>query len=304
MKTPILFLVYNRPEHTGRVFEAIRKMRPEKLFVAADGPNSEKPGDKAACETTRAVAAATDWPCEVHTLFREKNMGLRDSIPDAVNWFFNNVEEGIILEDDCLPSISFFHFCEHMLEKYRNDDRIAHINGSNFLLGKTKGIKDSYYFSNIYHPWGWATWGKSWKLFDGTMKDLDAFIAEDKLLHVTEKTTWRDTYYGLLTRTKRHEIDTWDYAWYYSLWSNRKLGITPAMNLVSNIGFGSDATNTNYNYSRLSAMKAHTISQIKAPDNIAVNRIADNFALTVKFNEGRGSILDRIREKIRLIVKN
>lgn len=304
MKTPVLFLIYNRPEHTQRVFESIRKIRPEKLFVAADGPKSTKPGDREVCEITRMVATATDWPCEVHTLFREENMGLRSSIPDAVTWFFKHVEAGIILEDDCLPSNGFFHFCEHMLEKYRHDDRIAHINGSNFLLGKRKGIKGSYYFSNIYHPWGWATWRKSWQLFDGDMKELDTFIAEDKLLHVTDKTAWRDTYYGLLTRTKRQEIDTWDYAWYYSLWLHKKICITPAINLVSNIGFGSDATNTNYTYSRLAAMKAHSLHHISEVDTITVNKVADTIALQVKFNEGKGNLLDRVKEKIRLIIKH
>ncbi|MEY4571112.1 MAG: hypothetical protein RLZ10_305 [Bacteroidota bacterium] len=303
MKTPILFLIYNRPDHTKRVFEAIRKVQPTKLFVAADGSKSDKAGDYEACKATREIATAIDWPCEIHTLFRDNNLGLKKSIPDAIDWFFNFVEEGIILEDDCLPSTGFFSYCEYLLEKYRNNDQIAHINGSNFLLGKFKNMPSSYFFSNIYHPWGWATWKRSWSLFDGEMKNLDLFIAKDELKHVTDKTSWRDTYYGLLTRTKRNEIDTWDYAWYYSLWSQHKYCITPTVNLVSNIGFGSDATHTNYNYSRLSAMKAHNIHLIKDPVKLTVNRIADEFALSVKFNEGKGNFLDKVKDKIRLLIK-
>ncbi|MFM7217971.1 MAG: nucleotide-diphospho-sugar transferase [Bacteroidota bacterium] len=304
MKSPILFLIYNRPEHTGRVFEAIRKMKPEKLYVAADGPKKGKAGDSVACEAARAAATLIDWPCELKTFFREDNVGLSISIPEAIDWFFENEQEGIILEDDCLPSAGFFRFCEQMLDKYRGENRIAHINGSNFLLGKKKGIKGSYYFSNIYHPWGWATWKRSWLHFDGEMNELEEFITNDKMRHVTDKTAWRDAYYGLLTRTKRKEIDTWDYAWYYSLWKHQRISVTPSVNLVCNIGFGSDATNTNYSYSRLAGMKAHNMHQISEPNEIRVNRSADDFALNVKFNEGKGTIIDRIREKLRIIIKN
>jgi hypothetical protein len=227
-------------------------------------------------------------------------MGLRNAIPDAITWFFEHVDSGIILEDDCLPSHAFFNFCSKLLDKYKDEERIAHINGSNFLLKKRFKIKGSYYFSNVFHPWGWATWKRAWNKFDPEMQGLDEFIAKDMLQPVTRKTLWRDTYYGLLTRTRRKEIDTWDYTWYYCLWKEQKLAITPALNLVSNIGFGSDATNTNYTYSRLSGMKAHNIYNMNDPPDYSINLDADEFALSVKFREGQGTFMDRLKEKIRL----
>ncbi|MFM9026922.1 MAG: nucleotide-diphospho-sugar transferase, partial [Bacteroidota bacterium] len=151
MNAPVLFLIYNRPEHTSRVFEAIRKMKPSYLFIAADGPRANKPGDDVACNSTRLIATSVDWPCKVMTFFRDENIGLRKAIPESISWFFEHVEEGIILEDDCLPTPGFFRFTQHLLERYRSDERIAHINGSNFLLGKKPDTKGSYYFSNIYH---------------------------------------------------------------------------------------------------------------------------------------------------------
>ena len=136
------------------------------------------------------------------------------------------------------------------------------------------------------------------------MQGLDDFIASDQLRLVTDNTTWRDSYYGLLTRTKRHEINTWDYAWYFSLWKNKKMSITPSNNLVTNIGFGTDGTNTNYNYSRLAGMKSHILTRITDPEQVIVNRYADEFALNVKFNEGRGNLFDRVRAKLRLLMKS
>ena len=163
MDTPILFLVFNRPDTTSKVFQRIREIQPLKLFIAADGPRPEKEGEKEKCETVkRSVLENIDWPCEVKTLFRNNNLGCGKAVSNAITWFFQNVEEGIILEDDILPDKSFFNFCKDLLEKYRYDERIKVIGGSN--IHKKAGIKDSYYFSSICRIWGWASWRRVWTM--------------------------------------------------------------------------------------------------------------------------------------------
>ena len=152
---PILFLVFNRPETTALVFQEIRKVRPQQLFVAADGPRPDRTGEAEKCAEVKKIVAAVDWPCEVKTLFRDNNLGCRVAVSSAINWFFENVEEGIILEDDCLPHPDFFRFCNELLDYYRNDERIMHIGGNNFQFVNKYG-KSSYYFSHYAHIWGWA----------------------------------------------------------------------------------------------------------------------------------------------------
>jgi hypothetical protein len=169
---PILFLVFNRPETTARVFEAIRNAKPSRLYIAADGPRDFIYNEYAVCAKTREIASRVDWDCDVETLFRAENLGCKAAVSSAISWFFSHEEEGIILEDDCLPCESFFYFTTILLEKYRHDERIAHIAGSNFQDGKKVG-DGSYYFSDLYNIWGWATWKRVWKDYDAELRLLD-----------------------------------------------------------------------------------------------------------------------------------
>ena len=163
---PILFLVYNRPDTTATVFEEIRKQKPKQLFVAADGPRTDMPGDAEKCKNTRElVMNGIDWECETKTLFRDNNLGCGLAVSNAITWFFKNVEEGIILEDGTLPDQSFFTYCKVLLEKYRYDDKLKMISGNNFQQGKWRG-DGSYYFSAYSHIWGWASWRRTWKEYD------------------------------------------------------------------------------------------------------------------------------------------
>lgn len=163
--TPILFLIFNRPETTERVFQQIRKIQPRQLFVSADGPRPTKIGEQETCEQVQKIIQKIDWKCDLKTNYSEKNLGCRVAVSSGINWFFNHVYEGIILEDDCVPDISFFHFCETMLEYYRNDERIMHIGGFNYQDGIIRG-SGSYYFSQLSHIWGWATWKRAWDKYD------------------------------------------------------------------------------------------------------------------------------------------
>lgn len=245
LTTPVLFVVFNRPETTRRVFEAIREAHPPRLFVAADGARPERAGESETAEQVRQIATAVDWPCELKTRFSEKNQGCRIAVSSAVDWFFSQVEEGIILEDDCVPSLDFFRFCQEMLEYYRDDDRIMSISGSNMQLGRHP-VESSYYFSRYVHIWGWASWRRAWKHYDVDMKDLPSFLEENVLASLfptrIEQRRWRE----ILWKTYHHSphFTTWDFQWGYTLMKRHALAVTPTCNLITNIGCTATALHT------------------------------------------------------------
>jgi len=248
LNTAALFLVFNRPDTTKQVFEAIRKAKPPRLYVAADGPRADNPGEAEKCEEARRIATQVDWDCDVKTLFRDKNLGCRVGVSSAIDWFFENEEEGIILEDDCLPSQSFFWFCEELLEKFRDDLRIQHVGGTNPF--DTELNTNQYYFSKFNRIWGWASWRRAWNNYDVEIKMWPSIkkdyyhkrILGEALGSYYEK-IWDAVYKG--------EINTWDYQWMLCRLL-QGLAIIPNVNLISNIGFGEDSTHTNSNNSKLS----------------------------------------------------
>jgi len=300
LQTPILFLIFNRPQQTFRVFESIRKIRPSKLFIAADGPRPLVPEDAIRCAEARQIIDKIDWECEVQLLFRKENLSTKTAVSSAINWFFEQVEEGIILEDDCLADPSFFNYCTKLLERYRNDEQVMHINGSNYLLGKEFNFKGSYYFSNLCHPWGWATWRRAWSKYDIEMKALDDFFTNNKLARITKNPDSVKHYKSVLKKTAIGEINTWDYQWFFCIWLHEGIALTPSKNLVSNIGFGQDATHTNYKYTRLSNMKRFEIKPLVHPKDRKINIQADEAAMQINITEGGGNLLQKIIVKIKL----
>jgi len=243
LQSPILFLVFNRPYTTLKVFEQIRKAKPTQLFVAADGPRPTKPGEKMICEETRSIATKVDWDCEVLTLFSEENKGCGKAVSDAITWFFEHVEEGIILEDDCLPSNSFFSFCEILLAQYRFDDRIHSIGGTN-LLKQWNPNKASYIFTNYVGVWGWATWRRVWNEYDFLIKKWAITEIRNAYLNTIDNADEKYLLYTELDKIFHGERHTWDYQWVFSSSISGRFGIVPTLNLISNIGFGKDATHT------------------------------------------------------------
>jgi hypothetical protein len=241
---PVLFLVFNRPDLTARVFERIRAARPSQLFIAADGPRSDHALDVELCEEVRRVTTNVDWPCSVKPLFQCQNLGIGKAPIVALNWFFEHVESGIILEDDFLPATSFFPFCSTLLRRYAEHAQIMSISGGNYLEGKAFP-PESYYFSIYPHIWGWATWRRAWQLYDGTLEgwrvktDQKAWL-KNRIANQTEADYWFSAFNGVVDGT----IRTWDYQWVYSCWQNNALAIIPRSNLISNVGFESRATNT------------------------------------------------------------
>ena len=227
-----------------QVFAQIRKVKPKKLFISGDGPRRHVEGDEAIVLKLREIVHQVDWDCDLHTLFSETNSGYKGGYTRAFKWFFEHVEEGIILEDDCVPDVSFFYYTQELLERYRNDERILAISGTNFQFGHNR-TQHSYYFSRYLLAWGWATWRRVWQRYDVQMKDWPQARDEGFLLPLLDE-RGREYWTRIFNQTYSGKIDTWDYQFIYLLWKLNGLVVSPNDNLVSNIGFRPNATN-NFN---------------------------------------------------------
>lgn len=249
LTTPVLFIIFNRPETTRQVFDAIKKARPTRLYIAADGPRKNKTGEEEKCLQSRKVVEEIDWPCKVKTLFSETNLGCGRGPCTAITWFFEHETEGIILEDDCLPSPTFFRFCTELLERYRHDTRVMEIGGNNFDDDHMDEEENSYRFSNQIYIWGWATWKRAWKYHDFNMNQFPEIQKKGYLNYSYDSIYARDFYQYVFSKmhtgddvTNSHTI--WDYQWQFACKINSGLTIVPNRNLIQNLGFGEQATNT------------------------------------------------------------
>jgi hypothetical protein len=243
-QTPILFLVFKRPSTTRKVFNVIKKIEPKYLYVAADGPREHKEGEKEKCEEVRAIVKEIDWDCELKTLFRDKNLGTKIAVSSAIDWFFENVSEGIILEDDCVPSLTFFPYCEGLLTKYRDDDRVMTISGdASVFKNRFDNSKYSYFFSHYTLTWGWATWKRAWSTYDVDLKDWNEVKKDKNSFPVLKNRYQRKYWFMMFDRMYINGMDAWDYQWTYNSLINNGLTIIPKSNLILNIGYGPDATN-------------------------------------------------------------
>jgi hypothetical protein len=242
--TPVVMVVFNRPQTTRKVFKKIAELRPTKLLVIADGPRLDRPGENAVCAEVRSIFEGVDWPCEVLKNWADGNLGCQERVVSGLNWVFSLVEEAIILEDDCLPDLSFFHFCEELLAKYRGDTRIAAISGTNFLT-KYFESNDSYYFSRFGTNWGWATWRWAWERYDRHLSSWPDNRRNGVMSEIFARPRMAKFWSRLFDRL--HDgtgPNTWDFQWLYTGLINNAVTVVPRVNLVTNIGFGSDATHT------------------------------------------------------------
>ena len=245
MDTPLLLIAWRRPHTLRQVIDAIRPVRPTHLFVACDGPNPERFGEAEKVASTRAVIEhVIDWPCQIERLYSDVNQGCRLGVSRAITWFFEQVDEGIILEDDCVPHPDFFFYCTTLLKHYRHDTRVWCISGNNFQNGQWRG-DGSYYFSRYNHCWGWASWRRCWQHYDGELSQWlalrDSGLLETMFEDPLERKYWTRIWQRLWDQGKP---DTWDYQWTFTCLANGGLTTLPNRNLVSNVGFGEDATHT------------------------------------------------------------
>jgi len=242
LETTVALLLFRRPEETARVFERIREARPRKLFLIADGPRAGSEEDARGCEEARAVVERVDWPCDVVREFADENLGLKKRIPSGLDRVFGDAPEAIILEDDCLPHPSFFRYCEELLDRFRDDERIVHIAGSQLLRSPPAGA--SYHFSRYVHVWGWASWRRAWDLYDVELSDWHATSEGERQGRLREMFEEGDErrYWGWVW-DHSPKIDNWDAQWSYVGLGHGRLSVNPNRNLVSNIGFSAEATN-------------------------------------------------------------
>jgi len=288
LSTPVAMLVFNRPELTARVFAAIRAARPQQLLIVADGPRNGHPEDVQRCAEIRRIVEQVDWPCRVFRNFSETNLGCKLRVSSGLDWVFSQVEEAIILEDDCLPDYSFFRFCQEMLEKYRNDPRVASIGGNNFQFG-SHNHPHSYYFSLYNHIWGWASWKRAWLNYELNMSKWLNVRNTDWLSNMFLKRTDINYWKCNFDKACKNEIDTWDIQWTFACWLNNKLSIIPRVNLVSNIGFAPDALHTSNTASRLASIPTTPIEfPLNHPPFVVRNVQAD--AVTQKNVYGRNAL--------------
>ncbi len=298
LTTPVAFIIFNRPDTTELVFAEIAKAKPTKLLVIADGARANKKGDAEKVAATRAIINRIDWACEVLTNFSDVNLGCKIRVSSGIDWVFEQVEEAIILEDDCLPDPTFFRFCQELLEKYRDDQRVGMISGANFQFGQTRN-HDSYYFSNYNIIWGWASWRRAWKHYDVKATVWPKFRDEDWLTGIShsrgEKEFWDRSFDAVFS----NKIDTWDYQWVLTSMIRGALSVTPNINLISNIGFGPDATHT-FGVSKFSNMEMESINfPLRHPIIFLPDRIADAYVAQSQFIAH--SLFDQLRSFIFLL---
>ncbi len=242
LETAVLFITYKRLDTTVQVFKAIKQARPKRLYISSNiGRNTEE--IKQVVAVRKYLEENIDWECQVSKLIRTEYLSAKFSISGAIDWFFENEEMGIILEDDCLPSQSFFCFCEELLEKYKGDMRIGQISGFN-PLGNFDFNGVSYGFSKFGPIWGWASWRRAWKLYDVNMKTWPEIKKNKYIDFFTDSQREKEWRESIFDKTYKNEIDTWDYQWSYSKLISNQLSIIPHVNLIKNIGFGSESTHT------------------------------------------------------------
>lgn len=303
--TPILLIVFNRPHLTAKVLDSLLALQPDTLYVAADGPRQNNSSDIKRCSETRGlIKSKITWPCQLKTRFLNENKGCGKAVSEAISWFFSENEQGIILEDDCLPDPSFYTFCEQLLLKYKSNEEIMHIGGANFQDGKKRG-DGSYYFSSEIHVWGWASWKRAWNTFDYNISDLQQFTATDKIKKYYQDKTIIRYWYNIFQRMQTHEIDTWDYQWRYAIWKSGGLAIIPQKNLVSNIGFGADATHTTATASSDNVPSQAIDNVLVHPAAIIRDTAADQYTFDHHYrpNSIKNSLMTRVRSKIKRLLR-
>ncbi len=273
LKTPVAFIIFNRPDFTARAFAQIARARPSKLLVVADGPRPDYPGEAAKCEAARGIVEAVDWPCEVMTNFAPSNLGCGKRVSSGLRWVFDSVEEAIILEDDCVPHQSFFPFCEELLSRYREDERVMMIAGTNYL--ERLDIPESYLFSRYFAVWGWATWKRAWEKYDFDMADWEVLREQNQVDSFYRQAYAAKHVTKMFDLVYHHRIDTWDIQWFYSCLFNHGLSVVPRVNLISNIG-GAVGTHVVGGTSEPLPVFALETESLRHPKRVFASSVHDN----------------------------
>lgn len=307
---PILFIIFNRFSETKEVFERIRLRKPINLYIAADGPRENIEGEREICNAIKLwVIQNIDWNCTIYTLFRDKNLGCGKAPAQAITWFFEQVEEGVILEDDCVPNDSFFTFCRDLLVRYRYNQRVSAISGNNFHYNQPMVLEPDYYFSSFPSSWGWATWRRAWLGFDIAITSWNSIKNKTVL-----RSTFKEKKYYLWWEQKFNWIyteqpqDMWDFQFHFHSMMKKQLAIIPRVNLVSNIGHGINATHFHNPDSYIANIPTYElIFPLKHPSIIIRNYDADVYVQKMIFGESEivsfSSRLKRFVKRVLIIIQ-
>lgn len=307
MGVSILFIIFNRISEAKEVFLKIRAHKPRQFFISADGPRPAVAGEAEKCQEVRDwVLNHIDWECDVQTLFRDTNRGCGQAVSEAITWFFDHVDEGIILEDDCLPSDSFFEFCEELLDKYRHDPQISIISGNNFQIEQPMLLPFDYYFSVFPSTWGWATWKRTWEgyhLYMDSWSSIDQQALLNFLFHERPfKLWWKKQFSDFHTHKLHH---TWDFQFYYHCMVRQQLAVIPIANLVTNIGGGEDATHFKNSGSELLYRRASAMGfPLRHPEYKVRNYSADVYIQKLMFGElQQDTTLKKVKRFIKKVIR-
>jgi len=312
-QTPILLITFNRPEHTLRVLEEIKKVNPQHLFVFQDAPRVGHPSDSEKCLAVRAVLnEQLDWGCELKTFYTESNLGCGKGPSAAISWFFEHVEMGIIFEDDCLPHPEFFVYCEQLLLKYRYDQQISFIGGSSFQ-GLEENNDESYYFgSGSYGTWGWASWRRTWLLFDYYIAEIDRSIMKSIIKSYfkdhRQQNFWLEIFENV--KVNRYNETCWDYQFYFSCWKRGMIAVLPYKNLITNIGYDNEGTHTFSAEHPAANLTTKSILPLRHPLRVKLNIKADfyvfkRYTLSYEYGiSGLKRLPHRLNKKIKILLNH
>jgi len=293
LNTPVAFIIFNRPDATAQVFAEIAKAKPHQLLVVADGPRPDRPGEAEKCAAVRRIVEQVDWSCQILTHYSDTNLGCRKRVSSGLDWVFQTVDRAIILEDDCLPHPAFFRFCEELLDRYRDDERVMMISGDNFQFGRRR-TSYSYYFSRYCHVWGWATWRRAWQYYDVDMKlwpsVREGHWLQDALGSRPLANRWNKTFEVMHQKM----VDTWDVQWVFTSWIQNGLTILPNANLISNIGFSHAATHTTNSNNPMANLPTEAIEfPLHHPPFVIRDSRADDFTEKRFFNPTLADLVRR-----------
>ncbi|WP_204105620.1 MULTISPECIES: glycosyltransferase family 2 protein [Spirulina sp. CCY15215] len=301
LTTPVAMIVFNRPQTTKKVFEAIRQVKPPVLFLIADGPRPDKPGEDKKCAAVREIIEKVDWDCQVYKNYSDVNLGCGKRPSTGIDWVFDSVEEAIIIEDDCLPDPSFFRYCQELLDYYRDDERVMTICGLNVQFGENP-TDYSYYFSRYNHCWGWASWRRAWKYFDFDLKVWPEIREKNLLQDILQDSHAVKSWTHTFDIISANQLDCWDFQWIFANWVHGGLAITPRENLIKYIGYTEDATHTTNALSQYNQLEVKAMEfPLKHPPFIIRHDKADRYTESTYFDY-QPNLYKRINRKVRKIL--
>lgn len=272
---PVLLLGFNRPDLLSTLLNALRDARLRELFISLDGPRPSNPEDAVRCAEVRRIVEAVDWNAAVHINAREENLGCGMAVSSGISWALSHVERVIVLEDDCLPDASFFRFCDELLERFADDERVMQIAASNWGASVERYGGYSYAFNAFAPVWGWATWRRAWELYEYRLDSWSRFKRSGLFEGIGISRRFRSMM-GYEWDAVRAGGGTWDHQWQYAVMRHRGLSVSPSHNLSVNLGFRADATNVNEPDYVFSHLPLESIEfPLRHPPEVALNPAVD-----------------------------